>query len=99
MAASVGVQNAARDVAAAVVVSGVSAAMRTVALIGSLLTAVMVVDVVRTTRGVEISLALMVAPVVVMMLLAGLLLLAPFVMRLGKHGIVAVTVDDHRHAA
>lgn len=66
-----------RDVAAAVVVSGVSSAMRAVALIGSLLTAVMVVDVVRTTRGVEISLALMVAPVVVMMLLAGLLLLAP----------------------
>lgn len=66
-----------RDVAAAVVVSGVSAAMRSVAVIGSLLTGAMVVDVVRASGQLDASIALMLAPVAVMVLLAGLLLAAP----------------------
>lgn len=68
-----------RDVAAAVVVSGLSSAMRTVAVIGSLLTTAMIVDVVSASGRLDGSIALMLTPAIAMGLLAALLLTVPSV--------------------
>lgn len=69
-----------RDVAAAVVVTGLSSAMRTVALIGGPLTAAMIIDVVARDATLDGSAALMVAPAIALSLLAGLVLVNPGVL-------------------
>ncbi|MGY6498254.1 MAG: sensor histidine kinase [Microcella sp.] len=66
-----------RDIAAAVVVSGLSTAMRAVALGGMVLTIVMSVDVVLAHGLDPLSAPLVAAPAVVLLLLAALLLLLP----------------------
>lgn len=66
-----------RDVAAAVVVAGMSSAMRAVAIAGMILTALLTADVVVAAGGTFALVAIAAAPPAVVLLLAALLMMFP----------------------